>query len=635
METPSRIGKYELLQFLGGGMSHVYRATDTVLKRTVAVKILTEQGCTDREAKARFLQEAITAGNIQHENIIKVYDYGEDNGRPFIVMEFLTGEDLRDAIHKGHTGNILNRLSIALSVARALLHVHEKHIIHRDIKPENIHIDQKGQVRLMDFGIAKAEGFSMTKTGFALGTPYYMAPEQVLGHPATERVDVYAFGVLLYELMSGAKPFTGDSVERLFYLILHESPDIAVLQRLNVPDPICALIARSTAKRPEDRPADFHAVIQEIERIVALLGQGGGQPSPGAGASGPQLRDGVTVAAAAATPPQSSAAPPAAVAGGGPPLTTIAGPSVLSDPGAGAIPSGPPAQPPTSQLGPIIAVAAVVLVLGSVGGYFALRDRIRGGGKQGQQQQQQNNGNGGGQKQGQNQAALPPTLETESGQMLLVPAGTFVFGDDSTKNRASMDLAAFYIDRTEVTNAAWARYATAAGKAAPRGKPDFPVTGITIIEARDFARWASKRLPTAAEWEKAARGADGRWFPWGNDPDAKRANVGTKRLGPAAGLPEWPSPTGALNMAGNVWEFVEGAVTPSEGVVKSWAAINRLKPAPTAAEPWVSVRGGSFENPIDFARLFEWLPVPERATGPDIGFRCVKDGSAVVPAARP
>src|SRR5664280_657775 len=156
MELPARIGKYELEEFLGGGMSHVYRARDTVIGRTVAVKILTDAGCDDEEAKTRFLAEARMAGNLAHDNVLGIYDFGEDDrGHPFMVMEFLRGEDLRHAIRDNHTGDVKDKLRIALQVARALEYIHSQKIIHRDIKPENVHITAAGVVKLMDFGIAK------------------------------------------------------------------------------------------------------------------------------------------------------------------------------------------------------------------------------------------------------------------------------------------------------------------------------------------------------------------------------------------------------------------------------------------------------------------------------------------------
>jgi eukaryotic-like serine/threonine-protein kinase len=267
-QHPTNVGKYELEQFLGGGMSHVYRAKDRVLGRRVALKLLTDEGTSDAETKARFLLEARMASNIKHENIISIYDFGEDRGRPFIVMEFLEGESLRDAIRKGHLGDFQSRMSIALQVARALDHIHARKIIHRDVKPENIHVDAGGKVKLVDFGIAKAEGVQLTRAGFTLGTPHYMAPEQVLGKPLTPQVDIYAFGVLLFELLTGAKPLGGGAVEKIFHEILYSPLNLEPLKTANVPAAACALIERCTARKPAARPQTFAPVCEEIERLA-------------------------------------------------------------------------------------------------------------------------------------------------------------------------------------------------------------------------------------------------------------------------------------------------------------------------------------------------------------------------------
>ncbi len=265
---PARIGKYELVEYLGGGMAHVYRAQDTILGRTVALKILTEAGNNDRELRERFLEEARTASNISQDNIIAVYDFGEESGRPFMVMEFLRGESLRDAMKGGRTGDIEYKLSCALQIARALEYIHSRKIIHRDIKPENIHIDVRGKVKLMDFGIAKREGVALTRAGFTLGTPFYMAPEQVMGKPPTNLVDVYAFGVMLVELISGEKPIQAESVEKIFEQILHQPLNLEPVRLKGASKPVLDLIARCTAKNPAERPQSFAIVRQQLEQML-------------------------------------------------------------------------------------------------------------------------------------------------------------------------------------------------------------------------------------------------------------------------------------------------------------------------------------------------------------------------------
>jgi len=268
MDLPARIGKYELEEFLGGGMSHVYKARDRVLGRRVALKLLTDSGMSDPESKARFLLEARTASNMSHENIISVYDFGEDEGRPFIVMEFLEGESLRDAIKNGHTGDLNRKLKMACQIGRALDYIHGRKIIHRDIKPENINVDAQGKVTLMDFGIAKSEGVQLTRAGFTLGTPYYMAPEQVLGRPLTPQADVYAFGILLFELLAAVKPIAGNSVDKIFHQILYEPIDLQPLRALRTPEAACDVVAWCTGKQLAARAPSLKAVVDELDWIL-------------------------------------------------------------------------------------------------------------------------------------------------------------------------------------------------------------------------------------------------------------------------------------------------------------------------------------------------------------------------------
>jgi serine/threonine-protein kinase len=570
MELPANIGKYELLEFLGGGMSHVYRARDTVIGRTVAVKVLTDEGCRDAEAKARFLQEARMAGNIEHENIIRIHDYGEEQGRPFIVMEFLVGEDLRHAIRDGHTGDLNNKLRIAKDIARALEYVHSKKIVHRDIKPDNVHIDASGKVKLMDFGIARAEGLSLTRAGFALGTPYYMAPELVLGQLTTDQVDIYAFGILLFELLTGQKPIEGDTVERLFYMILNEPLNTEPLRHAGLSEEITALVLHCTAKKAEDRPHSFHEVIAELDRLMGTAPEVTPTPRP----------------------------------------TPVPAPS----PRPATVPVPEPAKPARSKL-PLIAIGGVALLAVLAMLYFTLRSA----GTQ--------TAGGNGEVAAKVSKALPASLSTPTGEMVLVTAGPFLAGQE----KRTETLPAFYIDRLEVSNAFYARFCQQTNRALPTGfqadRPDDPVVNVTVLDAQQFATWAGKRLPTALEWEKAARGTDGRSYPWGEDADPSHANVADsqpprKGVLPVSSLSAGASPCGALNMTGNVSEFIGELKTPSEQAVQSFA--QRLKPPPSATEPWYSFRGGSFDLRLAFGVVYESTSVPARFAAHDIGFRCAK-----------
>jgi formylglycine-generating enzyme required for sulfatase activity len=555
-QFPTHIGKYELEEYLGGGMSRVYRARDTVIGRTVAIKILTEEGCADAETKTRFLREARMAGNITHENVISIYDFGEDEQhRPYMVMEFLRGEDLRHAIKAGHTGDLTSRLRIALQVARAIGFIHTQKIIHRDIKPENIHITPAGMVKLMDFGIAKTEGFNMTRAGYVMGTPYYMAPEQVMGQNITESVDIYAFGILFFELMTGARPFTGDSVERIFFAILNDPVNLEPLKQNGAPEPAANLIARCTAKDPAQRPANFALVAEEIEQILSPVEA-----------------------------------------------------ETMELPAAELPPAPAPAKRPWLP----IAIGAAALVVIIAVAVFALRSR---------------HGATGGSATG----ALSPMLSTPTGEMVLIPAGNFLYG----KDRKPVTLPAYYIDQAEVRAADYLTFAKATEHAVPAGfptNPDDPAVNITIDDARQFATWAHKRLPTNQEWEKAARGTGGWPYPWGKDKDPTHANVRDNRLlrkhdlMPVRSFDTGASPFHVLQMVGNVWEYVDEPVKPGASVVAGFADL--LKPPPTANEPWYRARGESYAEPLAPEVMYDASTIPARWKDRTIGFRCVMDPPA-------
>jgi serine/threonine protein kinase len=579
---PQRIGKYELTKFLGGGMSHVYVARDTLIGRTVAVKILTDSGALDDATRARFIREAQLAGNIVHDNIIRVYDFGEESGRLFMVMELLEGEDLNDAIRHGRTGTIENKINISIQIAKAMEYIHALKIVHRDLKPHNVFMTRGGVAKLMDFGIAKTDETSVTKTGFALGTPSYMAPEQVLGKPVNHLSDIYSFGIMLFELVTDTKPLTGDSVERVFWRILNDPVDLTPLRTAGAPEPLADLVRRCTEKNPATRPQSFTEIRQELEAML-----------PGA----------VVAPAASRMPSPQGTTTQMAPAPAASPVPTGSTPAIDTR----------PAKAPSSKL-TWIAAAAVAVVALLVGGYFVFRPKPQPTTPPSTEESKTT---------AKSVEAQPaPTLSLPAGDMVLVPAGPFLFG----KNNETATTPAYYIDRTEVTNAAYGAFLKATNYRAPKdfdkARPEFPVVFVTIQDAREFARWAGKRLPTAVEWEKAARGIDGRIYPWGDNADPSLAAVvgGVAKLRPA-NTDSAASPYGAFEMEGNVWELIEGAVTPSDAAVNVMS--RQLKKKVTAQQPWCTMRGGSFRLPL--VPLYEFSSIPESLTGEDIGFRCARD----------
>jgi serine/threonine-protein kinase len=343
-------------------------------------------------------------------------------------------------------------------------------------------------------------------------------------------VDVYAFGVLLYELLSGVKPIAGETVERIFYSILNETIDVSPLRKAGVPQSVCDIVTQCTLKAPAARPQGFGPVCASLASILAEI-------------------DAPT----------------------------------MQLPGA-------PARP--AWLLPVVLLVVLALVLGL---YFAIKPK-----------------------------QLAPFIEAKSGRMVLVPAGMFLYGKEK---KPSELLPAFYIDKTEVANAAYKLFCDATSRPLPDGfpadKPNYPVVNVSILDAAEFAKWAGERLPSALQWEKAARGTDGRLFPWGNNKDAAFANLGPDgEIHPAADFPKGASPFGALNMVGNVWEMVYELTTPSDFALHNYAS---LDPQPTREDSWYQIRGGSFKEGLQDGLVWDSTTVPSRWKYTNIGFRCVKE----------
>jgi serine/threonine protein kinase/tetratricopeptide (TPR) repeat protein len=249
-----RIGRYELRDKLGqGGMGVVYRAFDTLLQRIVAVKVISATIDGNPDLRERFFREARAAGQLSHRNIITIHDLGEDAGVPYLAMEYLEGEDLQRRMAGHDRMSLSHKLDLAIEVCQGLEFAHTHAVVHRDIKPANIFITDNGTVKLLDFGLARLVTSELTHSNMMMGTLNYMAPEQVRGERADHRSDIFATGVVLYELLSGRKAFQGDSFAATLYKILQEVPE--PLDRIDstLPWQMVAIVERALAKPRDER----------------------------------------------------------------------------------------------------------------------------------------------------------------------------------------------------------------------------------------------------------------------------------------------------------------------------------------------------------------------------------------------
>ena len=274
MTTPNikRIGKYEVIDLLGrGGMGLVYRAFDRQLNREVAIKTLTEGFSGDEEMLKRFYQEAAKTGALKHQNIVTVYDLGEQDGFPYIVMEYLSGDPLDRLIQSGKSQPLAFKLKIVEQVCYALGYAHRNDVIHRDVKPANVIVQSDGVVKLLDFGIARQEKTDghLTRTGHVIGTLQYMAPERLRNAAFDGRSDIFSAGIMMYQLLTGQLPFTGDY--SIVQKILTEKHPPLSLYIENYPPALDAILDRALAKSPDDRYSSADEMAGEIGSVEQEL----------------------------------------------------------------------------------------------------------------------------------------------------------------------------------------------------------------------------------------------------------------------------------------------------------------------------------------------------------------------------
>jgi eukaryotic-like serine/threonine-protein kinase len=266
------VGRYELEELVGsGGMSNVFRAHDRLLERTVALKILHEQYTRDEDYVERFRREARAVAQLTHPNIVTVIDRGEQDGRQFIVFEYVDGQNLKE-LSAGGPLDAREAIGLALQVAHALSFAHARGLVHRDVKPQNVLLNDDRQAKVTDFGIARSlDVHGVTQTGTVLGTSDYIAPEQARGQKVDPKTDIYSLGVVLYELLTGEVPFSGDNFVAVAMRHVSEPPPSVLDHRPDCPVRVDLAVQRAMAKDPADRFASMDELCAELEACLAEL----------------------------------------------------------------------------------------------------------------------------------------------------------------------------------------------------------------------------------------------------------------------------------------------------------------------------------------------------------------------------
>lgn len=605
--TETLSDKYEVLRWIGGGgMAEVYLARHRIHGAQFAVKVLSLELAQDERIVARFVQEARTAATLSgHPNIVPIFDIGAANGLYYLIMQYVDGEDLSKYLRRNSKLNPRDAAKIICQVADALVWASARGVVHRDLKPSNLYLDRAGRVMVLDFGIAKATDVPslLTAATERLGTTYYMSPEQIRGEPCDVRSDLYSLGVVFFELLSGRKPFEGDSYRAIELGHVEQPPPDLTQLDPSIPVELCDIVNTLLQKSPAQR-------YQGAEDLVAALNQFGAGQTP----LGIRPNTVEPVVSGRVIPHSSSTPGPGTRSGAFAPTTT-SNPSATPNTAPGAAIS--PTKPGSNRF--VVAAIVALALLVCVAGYLYWR-------KSSAQTSQTTAA------VSKTETAAPPVAirrDRLDGSMLLVTAGKFTFGNDtdplSPRGKEDVDLPAFYVDATEVSNANYKKFCDETHHAPPSSddfvsQPDLPVSNVSFEDAEAYAKWLGKRLPSEKEWEKAARGTDARLYPWGNDPWTDAPTT----LQPVLSYPKRESPYGAYNMAGNVAEWT------TDHFPAGPAELNDMKRAlgtEKFSHYWRVLKGGYFGTNADLneqGRCYMRRGFPEDTGSPKIGFRCVQ-----------
>ena len=276
-EQPKELGKYQITDVLGeGAMGVVYRAYDPVLDRYLAVKVMSAVIASDTMLRERFMREARAAGSLQHPNVVTIYDFGDAGEHLYIAMEFIEGADLSELIRRRDPLTLAQRLDIVIDALNGLAYAHGRGVVHRDVKPANIRVTAEGRGKLMDFGIARVNSSELTKSGEMIGTPQYMAPEQVMGGEISPATDLFSMASVLYEVLTYQRPFSGETLHAvLFNVVSEEPPSILELDPL-LPPALDAIVRRAHAKEAVNRYESATAFAKDLGSVRFALSNSGG-----------------------------------------------------------------------------------------------------------------------------------------------------------------------------------------------------------------------------------------------------------------------------------------------------------------------------------------------------------------------